>query len=166
MSPINWYSLKRSIYSEHTTSAIMHAKTLYSTYLAECLYQINQASLAQGGERYTQKQLAIDADVPQPTVSRILSGESKQPERGNYDRLVNATRLRLDEYKLSVGASPYTASEGVGESTAQFQQLAFELSQGRMLRVLEMLDEDVPGWTELPRSSCARLILTYYDAAK
>lgn len=138
--------------------------TPYSIYLDECITRINSEMRASMGLRYSQKTLAEDAGVPQPTLSRILTGESRNPVRATYGKLADAARLKLLELGLPIpDGDPDSMPVADGYVSHRHAVEDTEMSRRRMEHAMAILDDEVPGWTDLPLARRSRLVLMYYS---
>lgn len=138
--------------------------TVYAAYLHDCINRINAAWGQTSGRRYTQRQLAEDAGVTQSTASRILSGESREPNRKTFDALVVAAHARLREACPGEAVPPPPASTVYEELSTALSAVTYEIDAARLERALSLLTEDVPEWCKLPTANIARLIMRYYEA--
>ena len=116
--------------------------TQYAEWLNAALDEINKDQRTRG-KRYSQYKLAQESGVSQPALSRILRGETTNPEPQTYNGLITAIDQRLRK--------AYPAGHTCGEppklgGVVILSQPNDDIQATLASEAMDTLDEEVPEW--------------------
>jgi transcriptional regulator with XRE-family HTH domain len=88
---------------------------------------------------WSEGELSRRARIPQPTIHRIITGESKEPRRSNLERIARAFGCSIDD--LYDPRAALDSSSQLDERAARFALMMSELSEEQIDLVLRVVEE-------------------------
>jgi DNA-binding Xre family transcriptional regulator len=88
---------------------------------------------------WTEGELSRRARVTQPTIHRIITGESKEPRRSNLERIARALGCSIDD--LYDPRAALDSTSGLDERAARFAVMMADLSDEQIDLILQIASE-------------------------